>query len=186
MTENEYQEEQWRVIEGYENYMVSNMGNVWSITNKKRLSPIDNGNGYMRVNLCSHGERRCIFIHRLVVQAFIGEIGEGLEVNHINHDTTDNRLTNLEIVTHTKNLQDRTSNNGYQFTFVESLPEDARPFEHYGNHEFEDYFISGNQMFQFIRENRYRVLDVRHYRNDCYNLKDINNKNVCVPIKALE
>ena len=179
------QEEQWRVIEGYENYMISNLGNVWSITNKKMLNPTDNGNGYKRVHLCSHGEKKRISVHRLVVQAFIGEIAEGLEVNHINHNRADNRLINLEIISHSENLRDRTSSKVNQFTFVESLPEDARPFESYDEHEFEGYYISGNQLFLFIREGRYRVLDVHHYWKDCYNLKDINGKWISVPISYL-
>ena len=45
----DYQEEQWRVIEGYENYMVSNMGEVWSINNETILSPGNNGTGYLFV-----------------------------------------------------------------------------------------------------------------------------------------
>ena len=184
MTENDYQEEQWRVIEGYENYMVSNMGEVWSINTETMLRPGNNGTGYLFVHLFSNEGKQRFYVHQLVVQAFIGEIAEGLQVNHINHDRTDNRLSNLEIVSRSRNNYDRVSSGRYTFEFVESIPEDSRPFIQYKNHEFDMYYVSNGQVFQLIRENRYRVLVVRHYKTDCYNLKDTNNKNVVVPIKA--
>ena len=85
-------------------------------------------------------------------------------------------------------MRDTTSNHNYQFAFVESLPEDARPFERYGNHEFEDYFISGNQLFLFIREGRYRVLDVRYdaHGYPYYNVMDINRTRTHVQVNRLE
>jgi len=185
MEDNDYQEEQWRVVEGYENYMVSNLGNVWSINTETMLSPGNNGTGYLFINLYSEAGVQRAYVHRLVARAFIGEIAEGLQVNHINHDRADNRLLNLEIVSCSRNNYDRTKSGRYSFEFVESLPEDAEPFTQYKNHEFNMYYVSQGQVFQFIRENRYRALVVRHYRYDCYNLKDIDGKDVKVPITAL-
>ena len=176
------QEEQWRVIEECPDYMVSNMGEVWSIKTETILSPGNNGTGYMFVNLWSDDGVHREYVHRLVVKAFIGEIAEGLQVNHINHNKADNWLRNLEIVSQSRNNYDRTKSGRYTFEFVESLPEDARPFTSYKKHKFNMYYVSQGQVFQFIRENRYRVLVVRRYRYDCYNLKDINNKDVQVPI----
>uniref|UniRef100_A0A6C0LKQ4 NUMOD4 domain-containing protein n=1 Tax=viral metagenome TaxID=1070528 RepID=A0A6C0LKQ4_9ZZZZ len=34
--------EEWRDIEGYDDYEISNMGRVWSSKNRKHLSLIDN------------------------------------------------------------------------------------------------------------------------------------------------
>ena len=181
-------DEEWRQIEGYPDYFVSDMGNVYSERSHKVLTPVLQRDGYVRIALRNENGPRLFHIQRLVVEAFIGEIDEGLEVNHINHNRSDNRLSNLEIVSRSENMRDTTSNHNYQFAFVESLPEDARPFEHYGNHEFEDYFISGNQLFLFIREGRYRVLDVRYdaHGYPYYNVMDINRTRTHVQVNRLE
>ena len=48
--------------------------------------------------------RRFLRVHRAIAHAFLGEIPEGYQVNHINGDKSDNRLTNLEIVTPRENV----------------------------------------------------------------------------------
>jgi hypothetical protein len=45
------------------------------------------------------------YVHRLVVEAFIGAIPIGLEVNHISGQKTDNHLQNLDVVTHAINAK---------------------------------------------------------------------------------
>ena len=44
-------------------------------------------------------------IHRLVAKAFLGPRPPGLETNHINGIKTDNRIENLEYVTHAENMR---------------------------------------------------------------------------------
>ena len=43
--------------------------------------------------------------HRFVYEAIKGEIPEGLEIDHINEIKSDNRLKNLELVSHQKNIE---------------------------------------------------------------------------------
>jgi len=63
------------------------------------LRPNDNSNGYKFVNLSVENNTKQDYIHRIVAKAFIGNIPDGFEVNHLNKDKSDNRLCNLEIVT---------------------------------------------------------------------------------------
>ena len=52
-------------------------------------------------------------LHRVVWEEANGPIPDGMEVDHINGDTKDNRLENLRIVTHSDNLKNtkiRTDN----------------------------------------------------------------------------
>lgn len=53
-------------------------------------------------------QNKRFYVHRLVAQFFIGELLPGYEVNHINGNTKDNRLPNLEIVTHKNNMNHAT------------------------------------------------------------------------------
>ena len=166
-------EEEWRQIENYPDYFVSNMGNVYSDKRHKLMKPVLQKDGYVRIALRNEDGSRLYHIQRLVLEAFTGKHDE-FEANHIRND---NRLENLEWVTRSQNVRDTISSHGYEFSFVESLPEGSIHFESYGNHEFENYYINGNQLFLFIEENRYRVLDVRYDNNGYpyYNAIDTNH-----------
>lgn len=75
----------------------------------KVLKPAIN-KGYLQVELRKDGKRKGFLVHRLVVTSFIGPIPKGMEVNHINEDKRDNRLENLELVTHKENINFGTRN----------------------------------------------------------------------------
>jgi len=94
----------WKDVVGYESlYQVSNLGRVKSLHQKKEkiLSP-RLCKGYFLVALCLKNERKDIYIHQLVAMAFLNHIPNGYEkvVDHINDIKTDNRLENLQVVTH--------------------------------------------------------------------------------------
>lgn len=62
-------------------------------------------NGYISVTkYVDNKHRRVTSVHRLVWETFIGKIPDGMEIDHINGDKTDNRLDNLQCVTHIENL----------------------------------------------------------------------------------
>jgi hypothetical protein len=60
---------------------------------------------YVRFSPCKNGKYVKLAVHRAMWEAFIGPIPEGLEINHKNLDRADNRLANLELVTHRENIQ---------------------------------------------------------------------------------
>lgn len=63
-----------------------------------------NSSGYVVVNLFGHQLR----VHRIIWEMHFGEIPEGMEVDHINHDTTDNRIENLRIVSRSGNMRNKS------------------------------------------------------------------------------
>lgn len=107
--------EEWKVIKDYPNYMVSNMGNVKSLNynhtgREKILKPSVDKIGYMYVGLCKNGKVKYFKVHRLVYEAFYGEIPNGMQVNHINEIKSDNRLENLNLMTPKENSNYGTRN----------------------------------------------------------------------------
>lgn len=109
--------EEWKPIKGYEGlYEVSNLGRVKSLNRKilcsnglikeikeKILTPKDNGKGYLNVILSKNGNHKNFYIHRLVAEAFIPNLENKEEVDHINTNKYDNNVDNLRWVTRCEN-----------------------------------------------------------------------------------
>ena len=105
----------WKDIIGYDNYQVSNLGNVKSLnyrhTGKEQvLKAGKNKDGYLYIILCKNGKTKKYLIHRLVYEAFNGPIPEGMQCNHISENKTENNLENLNLMTHKENCNWGTRN----------------------------------------------------------------------------
>lgn len=94
----------YKTITDYPNYEVSNLGNVRNKKTGQVLKPGKNNCGYLKVDLRKEGKRKHFLIHRLVSTVFIPNPETKNEVNHINGIKTDNRVENLEWVTHSENV----------------------------------------------------------------------------------
>ena len=102
--------EQWKTFAGG-NYAVSNKGRVKRVTPGRRTKP----GQLLTLNLMKIGYYRCapvvdgrnvpMYVHHIVARAFLGPCPDGLELNHIDGDKTNNRVDNLEYVTHSYNMQ---------------------------------------------------------------------------------
>lgn len=85
-------------------YMVSNMGRVWSIRLGRVLKSSPCSKGYLRIDVKIQGERVRKRVHRLVLQTFVGmPVGTKSITDHIDGDKTNNRLSNLEWVDYYEN-----------------------------------------------------------------------------------
>ena len=90
--------EQWKPVEGFENYEVSNLGRVKSLWygKEKILKPVKNKYGYLRVGLCRNGQCKMFLVHRIVAEAFLPNPMGLPEINHRNEDKTNNCVSNIE------------------------------------------------------------------------------------------
>ena len=87
----------------YDRFVDEN-GNVFRKT-KNGLVPCSlckNRCGYLTVRVDNKRLRK--FVHRVVWEAFNGEVPEGFELDHINAKRDDNHLDNLRLVTHSENM----------------------------------------------------------------------------------
>lgn len=104
----------WKPILGFEDcYQVSDEGLVArTMTYGKKPNPRwkmvaqrIKKTGYVTYHLCKGNESSDLRAHRLVWEAFNGQIPIGLEINHKNGIKTDNRLVNLEVLTKSENMK---------------------------------------------------------------------------------
>jgi hypothetical protein len=156
--------ENWHPITGFAGYSVSNWGNVRNDHSGRVLSPkLDRG--YFRVGLSNQGQRTFCQVHRLVVQEFIGPIPEGMDVDHIDHNRTNNRVENLRIVSRRENLRNKSSTNGVQYTFDTELPVDAIIVDEYNGHHFTNYYYHDGR-FWFFTGKAYKRLHINTRSRD--------------------
>lgn len=99
--------ERWRVVVGAVDYLVSDRGSVTRATPGQGtragpLRPSPHVDGGLQVNLRAlrtpRGTLRVTrarFIHHLVLEAFVGPCPVGMVAEHLDHDLTNNALTNL-------------------------------------------------------------------------------------------
>lgn len=97
--------EQWRSIEGFDNYLVSNKGRVMNSKTGRILRPADDSRGYERVILCKDGKRTNKKVHRLVAQTFVDNPNNLETVNHIDENKHNNNVENLEWMTQGDNVR---------------------------------------------------------------------------------
>lgn len=92
-------EEIWRPVKGYESlYMLSNEGQIYSHPRPYCEGGYNWGHKcgkYLQICLSKNSKIVNRYIHRLVYETFIGDIPNGYDVHHINHNREDNRVENL-------------------------------------------------------------------------------------------
>ena len=94
-------------IRGITPYAINESGNVINTITGKSMAQSVNHRGYLDVALTIDGKQYKIFAHRLVAYMFIRDTRDlsKLQVNHINNQSNDNRVENLEWVTQKENLR---------------------------------------------------------------------------------
>ena len=99
-------EEVFLPIKDFDNYMVSNLGNVKNATTgrilKQRLKK-----GYKDICLIINGKKHSKSIHRLVANAFLENIENKPCVDHIDNDRQNNNINNLRFATRVENGRNR-------------------------------------------------------------------------------
>jgi hypothetical protein len=107
--------EEWRAIPGHDGYEASNYGRIRSIARtlpcrsragymtmrrypERVLAGCAHSNGYLTVHLPANDGYRHLCVNRLVFGAFVRQPADNEEVDHINRVRSDNRATNLRVL----------------------------------------------------------------------------------------
>lgn len=99
--------EEWRPI--FNNYEVSNTGRVRSTKfpwREDKAQHFDK-DGYLQCALYWNQQQKTLKIHQLVALAFLGERPDGLVIDHIDRNKTNNRADNLRYVTQKENVRNK-------------------------------------------------------------------------------
>ena len=88
--------EEWVKPVNFNRYLVSNLGNIFSLHMQKQMSKYTRGM-YSRISLLDdNSNKKQMLVHRLVALAFISNPEDKATVNHIDHNPNNNAVCNLE------------------------------------------------------------------------------------------
>jgi hypothetical protein len=101
--------EEWILIDNYDNYEVSTLGNVRNSKTGRILKLTCKG-GYLFTGLCQNSNSKTLPVHRLVALAFIDNPENKPQVNHKDKNRSNNNVSNLEWSTASENSIHRSIN----------------------------------------------------------------------------
>ena len=99
--------EEYKKIDGYDNYEISNLGNVRNIDTGRILKPGKNTHGYYFVNLYKDGIGKMFLVHRLIALHFIPNPDNLPCIDHIDRNRTKNSISNLRWISRSNNQRNK-------------------------------------------------------------------------------
>ena len=99
-----------RKIKDYVGYEINEKGDVFSFKQYepkqlKSQKASQSKKGYYQVRLYDNGLSTFHYVHRLVWETFVGEIPSDKQIDHIDGDTSNNHISNLQLVTGRENIK---------------------------------------------------------------------------------
>ena len=125
--------------------------------------------------------------HRIIALQFIDNPENLPQIDHINHNRTDNRIENLRFVSASVNQKNKSSNKGHHYKFLDELPESAESLDAYNGHEFDGLFVDyENKKLYIFNGVKYRELvPCRITGNIYYRFYDIEDRRTALSHKVL-
>lgn len=91
----------------YPGCLAGSDGTVIGPRGKVLTPPIDNGHGYLYVNVRGGKRQKHVYIHRLICEAFWGPCPDGMEAAHKDGNQADCSAANVAWKTHAENIADK-------------------------------------------------------------------------------
>ena len=182
----------FETLKGFDDYEILNEYpfTIRKKSNKRVISESLRNNGYIQVNL----NGKSYYKHRIIALQFLQNpdpINHDV-IDHINHDRTDNHLSNLRWCSSSDNSKNISSRNGIQYEFVDDLPDDAMVIDFYNtkterrefdNEKYYYWFDEDNNKDVFYGKITNEVYKILHHNisksgNEWDSMRDKNNRNV--------
>jgi len=96
---------QLKKLKNFPNYAATPDGLIWSYTTNKFLSPQKHKVGYIYVSIYKNKKQYKKSVHRLVAEAYIDNVDNLSDVDHIDGNKENNCIENLHWVTHQENVK---------------------------------------------------------------------------------
>jgi hypothetical protein len=82
----------------------------------------ENSKGYLFTNFYYNKKSNCHLVHTVVWMAFMGHVPIGYEVDHVNNNRKDNRLSNLQLLSKSENNKKAYDSGNRSFIFGDTNP----------------------------------------------------------------
>lgn len=166
--------ERYYFIKGYENYIITENGNVYTYRNGKtgyngfrelKKKGINSKKRYLQVCLCNKGEKKYTQIHRIVAEYFCEGYFDGAVVNHIDGNIHNNVYSNLEWITQRDNVV-----KSYDTSSVNQVRNFKLWTIIHPNGEMSNLLKGKNEIINYINKNKldvkYSMLSKHKFHND--------------------
>jgi PhoPQ-activated pathogenicity-related protein len=175
----EESEGHWETIREHEDYEIySDFPNqIRKKSNRKIVNETLHSQGYVQCYL----NAKLYLKHRLIAIQFIPNPDQLVQVDHINHERSDNRISNLRWISPSNNCRNISSQNGIKYTFVDDISPDAIHVTEYGDHEFTDLYYHEN-VFYYWNGIQYRKLHITERRSGALEVHIRNTNHRCTSI----
>jgi len=123
----------YRRVQGHEDYIISNYGEVWSIKfgKVKLMKQTPDSKGYLKLDLFKNGKQTNIKVHVLVGKAFIGLRTGTLTYDHIDRNNQNNRANNIRLATKSEQSQNQKMQKNNKLGFKHVYETVDRGYEYY-------------------------------------------------------
>lgn len=155
-----FKDEIWKDVVDHPQYMVSNIGRVYSKRSNKllKLGRAD----YLLFIVSVNNNRKTLNVHREVAKAFLGPYPNGMEVAHLDGNPHNNDVNNLKYVTAKENQSHRkihgtdsakTKNGRAVLTEsqVKNIRSKYKPFKYGAPQLAKEFGIGESQVYRIVK-----------------------------------
>ncbi|KAI5532638.1 His-Me finger endonucleases family [Trichomonas vaginalis G3] len=178
---------QWETLRNHEDYEICTTY-PFTIRRKKDkhiMSECLNNYGYIVLSL----NNKIHLKHRIIAEQWIENPNNLKEIDHINHDRTDNRISNLRWCSKSENNRNKSKYGDIVYEFVDEISDEAVEITDYGKHSFEFYYYVENEdAFYYYTGPNYRKLHINFTKTGAayVSMIDTENKSVILCINKFK
>ena len=155
----------------YKDYAADEDGNLYSLKYGKirKIKPSERKYGYMQFHICYNRQDKYYMVHRFIFECLNNRLIEkNKDIDHIDRNPRNNKISNLREVSRTTNNLNRYNNKE-----VEELPEDVIIIEKYNSHYFKNIYYSPSNNCLYRSSEGYKFTIPFKSRNQA-NVQDID------------